>query len=345
MKKVWLIIPAALLIAYLLGPQIPPPSEGIDLPEISSDLHELESIINDAEDTVAGLKPDNRARIIWYDSVRRTPYVFVYLHGWSASYREGDPLHKELAHRYGANLYLPRLYGHGIDTGDNNFADLTADKLIRSAKEAIAVSTHLGDSVIIIGTSTGGTLGLYLANSSPSISSLILYSPNVRIFDKSSVILDDPWGIQIGELVTGSPYYEWQAEGPRKQYWTTRYRLESLGQLQALVEYTMRPEVFHGIKKPVFTGCFYKDDAVQDHTVSVDAIVEMYDQLGSSSKELVKFPNVGHHVIASSLTSEDLASVRNETTKFLEEIIGLKPVINPQAAGAMKNDGMAPIQF
>ena len=342
MKKRWFIIPLILLAVYFAGPKVDTPSEGIILPDVPSDLRQLEEIIRMREDTVNGMKPDNQARILWYDSVRKTPYAFVYLHGWSASYREGYPINVEIARRYGANLYLPRLYGHGTEDGDN-FATLTADKLIKSAKEAIAIAAQLGDSVVIIGTSTGGTLALELANSSPVIAGLILYSPNIRIYDKSAWMLDKPWGVQIGRLVTGSNYHEWEADGERKQYWTSKYRLSALAELQALVDHTMNEETFSAVHKPVFVGCYYKNDSLQDNTVSVEAILEMYEQLGSSRKELVKFPDVGHHVMASEITSEDLESVRQETRKFLEEVMQLKPFIPQTEASAIQNGGTAAI--
>ncbi len=344
MKKILIFLPLVLLIFYFVGPQIPEPVEDTELPEVPSDLSILSKLIAAREDTVTGLKPDNEARIIWHDSLRRTPYAFVYLHGWSASYKEGDPIHREIARRYGANLYLPRLYGHGLDTGDD-FSDMTADKLIQSAKEAVAVASQLGDSVIIIGTSTGGTLGLYLANAAPTLSALVLYSPNIRIYDKSAAILDNPWGIQIGELVTGGPYHEWNAEGPRKQYWTSRYRLEALGHLQALVEHTMQPETFEKVRVPVFTACYYKNEEEQDHTVSVDAIIGMHEELGSPTKVLRKLPGAGHHVMASSLTGKDLDAVRRETIAFLEQKVGLRPVSPPAEEVSMLNAEKVPILF
>ncbi len=334
-KKWWLFLPLILVVAYVAGPQVESPELGTGLPEVPSDLEELELMILQQEDTLKGMKADNQARIIWADdSVRRkTPYSIVYLHGWSASYMEGDPIHREIAQRYGFNLYLPRLYGHGIDV-EKNFEDLTADKLLASAREALAVGLQLGDSLIIMGTSTGGTLALYLANSAPEIAGHILYSPNIRIYDKSAAILDDPWGIQIATLITGSKFHSWEAEGPRKQYWTTRYCLKALGELEVLVEDTMTKATFESVKDPVFVGCFYKNDSIQDHTVSVEAIEDMYANLGAAKKEFVKFPDVGHHVMASSLTSDDLDAVRNETILFLESQMNLKPVNHHEVASA-----------
>ncbi|MCA6078591.1 alpha/beta hydrolase [Fulvivirga sedimenti] len=335
MKKKWLIIPLVLIVVYLAGPQVKDPELELFLPEVPVDLTALEQMILSREDTVTGIKADNQARIIWNNDTLRnkTPYAIVYLHGWSASYMEGDPIHREIAERYGFNLYLPRLYGHGIDV-ENNFCDLTADKLLESAREALAIARQLGDSVIIMGTSTGGTLGLYLANAAPEIAGQILYSPNIRIYDKSAAILDDPWGIQIARLITGSSFHSWEAEGPRKQYWTTRYCLKSLGELQALVDETMVESTFRSVTDPVFVGCYYKNDSLQDNTVSVEAIVDMYEQLGSEKKKLVRFPEVGHHVMASSLTSHDLDAVRKETIQFLEKEMNLKPVNREEAAPA-----------
>jgi esterase/lipase len=239
---------------------------------------------------------------------------------------EGDPIHRMLAERYGANLYLPRLDGHGIDLGDETFADITASSLMESAAQALGEAHLLGDSVILVGTSTGGTLGLYLAGIDPKISSLVFYSPNIKIYDKSAALLDDPWGLQIGQVVTGSKYHGWDASGPRKQYWTTHYQLRGLAELQALVSNTMIPQTFERVEQPAMVAYYYKSDSLQDKTVSVEAIREMFPQLGSTKKRLVVVPDAGHHVMASSLTSNDLETVEKETINFLEQVVGLSPV-------------------
>ena len=326
-KYLW-AIPILLLLIYFAGPRPSAPQlpSEIEVPQISLDA--LDRGIRERESQVPGLKPDNESRIIWYgEKFQKTPYVLLYLHGWSASYMEGDPVHRSIAQRYGANLYLPRLDGHGIDLGDNTFADITASSLMQSAANALGEAHLLGDSVIIVGTSTGGTLGLYLAGIDPLISSLVLYSPNVKIYDKSAALLDDPWGLQIGKLVTGSKYHGWEATGPRKQYWTTHYQLRGLSELQALVSNTMIPETFENVKQPIMVAYYYKNDSLQDMTVSVDAIQEMFPQIGSGRKRLVVVPEAGHHVMASSLTSNDLETVEQETISFLEEEVGISPVL------------------
>ena len=126
----------------------------------------------------------------------------VYLHGFSASQEEGDPVHVEFARAFGCNLYLSRLAGHGIDTIDA-MINLTAEELWNSAKEAYAIGKQLGKKVIILATSTGGTLALKLAAEYPEITGLILLSPNIAINDPNAWLLNNPWGLQIARLIKG----------------------------------------------------------------------------------------------------------------------------------------------
>lgn len=317
-----------LVIIYMSGPKVEKPNLETTLPKVPSNLVQLEKWINDKEASIPNIKQENESTIVWFNNIPgKTEYSIVYLHGWSASPGEGYPLHVETAKRYGCNLYLPRLAGHGLEE-EEPMLQITANKILDSAKEAIAVAKQLGDKVIIMATSTGGTLALHLAGEDKDIAALLLYSPNVAIYDKNAKLLTKPWGLQLMKAVKGSNYYNSGSTEKEKKYWTTRYRVEALPHLQALVDYTMVPETFHKITQPVFMGYFYKNDTVQDKTVSVPALLKMYDQLGTetSLKRKVAFPNVGSHVMTSSLTSQDLESVQKETYAFLEEILQLKPL-------------------
>lgn len=329
MKKltVTLLIVMPLATFYMVGPQVEEPNLNAPIVEPSANLQELDTYIKLEEEANEAIKPDNEARIIWADSIpQKTTYSFVYLHGWSASQAEGDPLHKEIAKRYGANLYLPRLAGHGLNE-EEPMLNLTATELIKSARHAVAVGKQLGEKVILLTTSTGGTLGLYLASQDAGIAGLILYSPNVDMKDPASKLLNMPWGLKLARFVKDSKYHEWELDSARTQYWTNKYRLEALTHLRELVDEAMTEEVFEKVKQPVFLGYYYKDEAHQDDVVSVDAMLQMYNQLGTPAdkKEKVAFPDVGHHVIGSYLTSEDLESVRTETFEFLEGVMGLTP--------------------
>jgi esterase/lipase len=320
---------ALFVIAYFMGPKVAIEPLDKNLPDVPSELSVLEAFINKREANTPNIKPNNEARIIWYDSVpTKTEYSMVYLHGFSASQEEGAPGHINLAKKFGCNLYLPRITGHGLNE-EEPMLDLTGKDMLESAKEAIAIGMQLGEKVILLTTSTGGTYGLYLADN-PALSALILYSPNVDIFDPNSKLLDEHWGLQLAKLIKGSEYNQWPLDSVKANYWTNKYRLEVLPQLRELLDQTMTEETFKDVQIPVFLGYYYKNDAAQDSTVSVSAMLKMYDQLSTPEdlKRKVAFPNAGHHVIGCYLTSGAYKDVEAETVKFLEEVVGLKPVID-----------------
>lgn len=325
--KVLVIVAGVLVLVYFLGPQVKAPSMDETLPKVTSDLIALESEINAKENAIVNIKPDNQARIIWFDSIpEKTEYSIVYLHGWSASQEEGDPIHLQTAKRFGCNLYLPRLAGHGLSE-EEPMLNLTADQVINSAKEAIAVGKQLGEKVILMATSTGGTLALHLSGGDIDIAALLLYSPNIEIYDQNAKLLAKPWGLELAKLVKGGDYHEFDTDIPLKnQYWTTKYRVEALTHLQTMVDYTMTEETFVEIEQPVFLGYFYKNDTIQDNVVSVRAMLEMFDKLATPSTKKIKiaFPDTDDHVMTSHVSSKDLESVQKETNKFMEEVLGLK---------------------
>jgi alpha-beta hydrolase superfamily lysophospholipase len=229
------------------------------------------------------------------------------------------------------NAYMPRLASHGLETEDA-LIDMTPDNLWESAKEALMVARSLGKNVIIMSTSTGGTLGLQLAADFPEyVDGLILYSPNIRINNGAAFLLSKPWGLQIGRKFNGGKNRITNEDFNSKdcQYWYCKYRMEAVVYLQQLVDVTMKEETFSRVTLPVFLGYYYKDENNQDETVKVSAMLKMYEHLGTSPDQKVKvaFPEAGDHVIASELTSGSVDEVIRETVKFGEDVLGLKPVM------------------
>ncbi len=318
----------ALFILYSVGPRPSKPDFTIHEINLPVSLTDLENDINRSENAIRGIKPDNQARIIWADSSKKekTKIAFLYLHGFSASQAEGDPVHKDLAKKYNANLYLSRLAKHGIENGDSTMINLTADNYEASAEKALEIAKKLGDEVVVIGTSAGGTLTLYLASMHPEIKAIILYSPCVKLFDGTALFLNKPWGLQIARLVSGGSMKKLAAESQtHANYWQLNYRIEALVALQNLVSNTMKPEVFSKIKCPVFLGYYYKNETEQDNTVSIPAMLKMYGELGTPAKLKQKkaFPEAGAHVIASYIRSKDWQGVERETDRFLTDIVKL----------------------
>lgn len=328
-KRFFGILVLLAFVVFILGPKPPKPDLNKDLPSISASIGNIESYVQKKEASFS-IKPDNESRILWAkDSVKeRTNYCVLYLHGFSASWYEGYPAHVNFAKKFGCNLYLPRLYSHGL-VNDDPLIDMTPDKLWYSAKEALMVARTLGKKVIIMSTSTGGTLGLKLAADFPEyVDGLILYSPNIRINNNSAFILSKPWGLQIGRKSTGGKFrvVDEDTESKGCQYWNCKYRVEALVYLQQLVEATMKKETYKNVVAPVFLGYYYKDKNNQDQYVKVDAMLKMYEQLGTMPEKKIKkvFPDAGEHVIACELTSGSLDEVISETIKFGEEVLMLE---------------------
>jgi hypothetical protein len=113
----------------------------------------------------------------------------------------------------------------------------------------------------------------------------------------------------------------------RKDYWLNSQNTNGYLTLQKTIDAIARPEIYSRIKMPVFMGYYFKNEEEQDKTVSVEAMRQMMGQLGTPQSQKVEkaFPESGHHVIASRITSKDWQSVQKETEIFLETVAGLKP--------------------
>lgn len=325
--KIFLIVLAALFIIYLFGPHPETPVYSTALPTVPSNATDLENYIlqNEAQHK---LKPNNEARIIWADSSKtKTEYAIVYLHGFSASQEEGRPIHTNIAREFGCNLYLSRLAEHGIDT-TAPLMNITPEKMWESAKQALEIGKQLGNSVILMCTSTGATLGLKLAADYPNdVYSLIMMSPNIAIFDSRSFLLNNHWGLEIARTLTGSPYVTSKDTRPvYKQYWNYQYPLEAASQLQELLETTMNKETFEKVKQPVLMLYYYKDDTHQDSVVSVPAMLGMFNELGSDKKVKEAMPDVGNHVMGSYIKSKNLLEVQQAVEKFMERTLKMQRV-------------------
>jgi esterase/lipase len=223
--KIIAALVALLVIVYFLGPKPAAPIYNNNLIQVPAEPAALEDYISSKE-AAHKVKPDNEARIVWAnDSTRaKTPYVIVYLHGFSASQEEGNPVHRNIARQFGCNLYLARLSEHGIDTTDA-LMNMTATSLWESAKEAYAIGKQLGEKVILMGTSTGGTVALELASNFDDVAGLVLYSPNIAINNPSAFLTNNPWGLQIARMVIGGKENVLKDRTDTyKKYWNHQYR-------------------------------------------------------------------------------------------------------------------------
>ncbi len=298
------------------------------MPIVPAEPESLEEYIA-ANESRHKVKPNNEARIVWYDSTKsKTPYSVIYLHGFYASQGEGDPAHIDFAKKFGCNLYLARLADHGIDTTEQ-MINVTGDRLWESSKEALVIGKAIGEKVIVMSTSTGSTFALMLAAEYPDdVAALINMSPNIRLADGLAWMGNNPWGLQVARLVLGGKYLTTDYNEERAKYWYSSFRVEAIPQLEEILEDKMNASTFNKVKCPSLTIYYYKNEQEQDPTVSVSAMREMNRELSTPADLKVEkaIPGAGVHVIGSRLVSKDLPAVERALSDFGIDVLKLTPV-------------------
>ncbi|MGV6811600.1 MAG: alpha/beta hydrolase [Brevirhabdus sp.] len=167
-----------------------------------------------------------------------TPVSVVYLHGFSATQRELRPVPEMVAKGLGANLFFTRLAGHG--RGGAAMAEPTAGDWIEDLAEALAIGRKLGQRVVVIATSTGGTLAA-LAAVDPAlnkdIAGIAFISPNFEIANPAAALLTLPAARYWVPLVAGAERSFEPGNAQQAAFWTTRYPTVSVLPMAALVKH------------------------------------------------------------------------------------------------------------
>ena len=149
----------ALGLVALLGPRPDFEDRWIE-PSLEADL---DAYLSGSEAGVSDLRPGDGKVIEWIDpsSPSVSPLSLVYLHGFSADRHEVDPLVGDLARELGANVFFTRLRGHGRDGAA--MGEVSVEDWLDDVAEAVRIGSYIGERVVLVGTSTGGTLALWAA--------------------------------------------------------------------------------------------------------------------------------------------------------------------------------------
>jgi len=305
-----------LVLTFFLGPKVKFEKVNPVLDSFDLGLEQLDAYLKKDSQT-KNLKPNNEAQIIWakQDS-SKTKYAIVYLHGFSASGMEGNPIHLEYAKKKGYNLYLPRLSQHGIHDKES-FRKLTPSELMDSAKEALAVGKLLGEKIILMSCSTGSTLAVSIVANNPGlVDAQIMFSPNFGLADERAEMIMGPWGKQIAEKINGSEYRTIGVPKSCLGFWTNEYHINGIFVVQSLIEQCIKEEYFKNIDHPVFIGYYFKNDQEKDPILSIEAIEKYANLIPSKNKKVVAFKNSKSHVMIAECQSKDLEEVRVALGEF-----------------------------
>lgn len=232
---------------------------------------DLDAYLAAREADVPDLVPGTEKRIVWADDPgERMPLSVLYLHGFSATSEEIRPVPDRVAEGLGANLVFWRLAGHGRDGAA--MAEPRAGDWIEDTAEALAVARAAGDAVLVIATSTGGTLAA-LAAADPALSEgvagMILISPNFALENPAAGLLSLPGVRWWGPVVAGDEIGFEPISDAQERYWTTRYPTVAAVPMAALVDHARGLDYAVATVPALF---LYSED---DRVVSPDATREI----------------------------------------------------------------------
>ena len=297
-KRIFLGATAVLVAFVLLGPRA----------RVEGDVRtvavppDVDAWLRDSEDAVPGIRDGDRKEVAWaHPDHRTTDVAVVYLHGFSADRHELDPVPERIARALDANVFYTRLTGHGRDGAA--MAEATAHDWLQDTEEALGVGRRIGRRVVLMGTSTGGTLATWAASQErwrTDLLAVILVSPNFGVRDGRAGMLLWPWGGLLARLVAGPERCFEPANAEQRRHWTTCYPTRALLPMMALVD-RVRAIDPSRIVTPVLV--LYSPD---DRVVDPGATERAFAGFASPVKriERVEGSEAGdHHVLAGDILS------------------------------------------
>lgn len=316
-------LPVIAAVLLLAGPRARVEGDW-HVPEIGPDV---DAYVRASEARVPDLRPGDGKRILWADTATHapTPLAIVYLHGFSADPHEVEPLVSELVRDLGANAYFQRLAGHGRAAAA--MGEVEADDWLSDAAEAVAVGARLGDRVILMGTSTGGTLAAWAAlqpELERDVAAVVLLSPNFQPADHSTKMLLWPWGGLIARMVVGPERCFETHNAAQARHWTSCYPTSVLLPMMAIVEH-VRTSDLEAARTPLLVA--YAPD---DRIVDTGEIRSAFERWGTPAKRLLAVATPGdpdRHVLAGDILSPHTTElVRAAILDFLRDPARVLPL-------------------
>ena len=184
--------------------------------------------------------PGAEARVVWAgEEGAPTRWVVLYLHGFSATSEEIRPVPDRVAEALGANLVFNRLPGHGRSGAA--MAEPGAGDWLDDTDLMLDIARGLGDRVLVISTSTGGTLAAYAAGEPDmalDVAGMVFVSPNIRVADPAGVVLEWPFAATFVPWILGPERAFEPVNAGQATYWTEAYPSIAMVRLGALMRET-----------------------------------------------------------------------------------------------------------
>jgi alpha-beta hydrolase superfamily lysophospholipase len=290
-----------------------PAGPGGRIADFSSGIPDLERI----GDRAPGIIPGAEKRIRWYSGQvdSRTSWSVVYLHGFSATRQEIAPVGEMIADQMNANLFETRLAGHG--RVQSPLEGVRAEDWLDDGVEALMVGAAIGEKIVLIGTSTGATLALALANlpGFDRVAGLVLISPNFAPRDPAAEFLTWPGGPQLAELLEGDTQSWTPANDLQGRFWSTSYPMAAVVEMMRLVKFARMglPLTLDASVLIIYSPA--------DTVIDVNRILTSYPLLRAPRKKLLEIETSGdqsNHVLAGNiLAPENNELLTREVVQFI----------------------------
>ena len=292
---IFLTFLGCLLVILLLGKREP---ADLTLPKVSIDTS-VDHYLDKREKKVLGLQPGVCKEVIWAEKRgKKTKFSIIFLHGFSASKFELSPFPNAIALGLNANIYNARLSGHGC--GGEALGEVKVKDWVFDLSEALEIGRKIGEKIIIIGSSTGGTLAA-VAASEKNVYGIIFVSPNFKIryrfFQISTLGFARFWiPLIFGKYRESKPISKEHAI-----YWTTRYPIVAIITMATLV----KKVVSQNFNKKNCPALFIVSE--EDKVVDAKKTLQIAEQWGGKSLvNLVKcgpYDDPHSHVLAGDIKS------------------------------------------
>ena len=199
---------------------------------------DLNKYLKNNEKKIPDIKTGVEKRIIWSNQKNiKTPISIIYIHGFSASSEEARPVPDMLAKELKSNIFYTRLAGHGRN--QEAMGESSIKNWIKDLHEAIEIGTRIGHKIIVMSTSTGGTLSSIAAidpTLSKNILGFIFVSPNFGINHKLANLITWPFSKYWLSLIIGRTTTSKARNQLNAKFWTLTYPTNALIPMAELVK-------------------------------------------------------------------------------------------------------------
>lgn len=317
----WILLFAGLLcLLFALGPRpkLNATKREHQVPDIP--LDQLDRWLTESESQIDDLVEGTEACIQWADTSApaQTDLSFLYLHGFSATWHETAPVTEQIASQFQANVVQGRIAGHG--TGASGMLT-PSEEWLQSTIDQFEIAQRIGKKVVIVATSTGAPLAVWLATQSSiqqKLHACLFMSPNFRTRSPFGFLLTWPWSKYWIQFFLGKERRWEPSSEAEARCWTHQYSTLSLIQMQKTVDWANKQN-YENIETPL--AMMYMEN---DATIYPPAAIKVFERWGGQHKQLSRVTIDGdavEHVFAGNITAPHRIdwSVREFTT-FLQGI-------------------------